>query len=233
MKSVSRRKAPNSANTRRKKNDGLGPIEAATWPNVIPSNLLDGRGRVRLQGYDVVDDLSRHYSESEIFFALLGGRFPTRRELEYLELAFAVAIVTLTPGHASIHGGKLARLTRARPAAIAGAAATIASDEAQRLAESVVDARPKKSLLLHLERSPRAFVAAETRTRSVRARNATQLLRGLLEFAGLEVSVNNVLQVVLRARLPVILAEVFYADAISFKDYPMRVPDYEYVGARS
>lgn len=110
-----------------------GPIESTTWPEHLTSRAVDG---TRLFGYDVQEDLARHYRLSDVLFLALTGELPD----DACGRAFETALVfasTMSAGKAPIHATMLARLCGARSGGIFSIAALSLGEDAESLVARV------------------------------------------------------------------------------------------------
>lgn len=82
-----------------------GPFEELDWPDHLTAMVVESTPRPRLHGYDIEQDLARHYTLAESMFIALVGRAPTRGQGRAFEIAlmFASACpVNEAPTHTAI-----------------------------------------------------------------------------------------------------------------------------------
>jgi hypothetical protein len=221
-----------------------GPLEGkGAFPDQLTARVVTPGARPRLHGYDVEDDLAKHYSPTDLAFLSLTGELPTAE----VAAAFGVALVFLVPvsiAHASVHGASLARLCGATTSAVLGVTAIGLAEQARSLLAAHAE------LLSWLEKKDGALPEA-FRARTSEDREAVDRLRAALAvtgFGGLElepcpsrdaalimllhaVGIRRGSQLeaaIVAARLPAAMAEALTGKVVNFNHYPINLPRYEY-----
>jgi hypothetical protein len=221
-----------------------GPLEEkGAFPERLTARVVTPGARPRVHGYDVEEDLARHYSPSDLLFLSTTGELPAPGPAA----AFGVALVFLAPvsiAHASVHGASLARLCGATTSAVLGVTAIGLAEQARSLLSA------HAPLLAWLDARngplPAAFLAENADERAAVAR-----LRGALSeigFAGVDLEpcpsrdaallmllhslgirrASQLEAVVVAARFPTAMAEALAGKTVNFNHYPINLPRYEY-----
>jgi hypothetical protein len=112
-----------------------GPIEDATWPAQLELHVLDPGPPLRLQGYDVLDDLLPHVPWSEQLLLAFAGELPTPQHAAWLELALRLLAYD-EPASAPTHVGLLAHMLVAPPASVVAVAAGALAQQAAAMVEA-------------------------------------------------------------------------------------------------
>lgn len=221
-----------------------GPIEAHPWPETLTARVVTPGARPRLHGFDVEQDLARHYSFGELVLTALTGEAPEPATGR----AFEVCLAFLAPicvAEAPCHAARLAQNSGARPCGVLATGAVGLTEQARWVIEE------HGELLAWLGGEGKALPA---RYKAIDSgdRKAVQRLRRALEATGVTDEVLSqdptrttaLLAVLYRcgltraeqletvwvlARLPALAAESFSARAGAIRDYPLRLPEFEYV----
>jgi hypothetical protein len=224
-----------------------GPIESFPWPSRITAHVVMPGTAPRVHGYDVQEDIARHYSFSDTVYLALTGSLPTPENSH----RFGVTLVFLSPcsvAEAPAHAAVLARLCVAKSAGVLQVGAIGLAEQAAFLA------RELESLRVWLadtgEVFPVAHVAGSAEERAAVERFRLALGPGAGTVPGLDRSptllaalfcalfssgLTTVAQwttVFMVARLPVVAAEAFAARPGDFREYPMDLPHFEYTGGK-
>jgi hypothetical protein len=221
-----------------------GPVDSTPWPLDLTSRVVDDAPEgPRIHGYDVRDDLARHFSFAEVVLTTLAGQAPSRE----VGRAFEIALTFLSPmsiGEAPAHAGSLARLCGARASGVLAVACLALTEQSRAL----VDAQA--NLLAWLDK-PSGALPSSARAVSDGDRAAVAKLRqaiapmnapGLDADPSLDAALLAVLHAcglttrdgieaaLLVARIGCAAAEGFAVKPASFRDYPMNNPPHRYVG---
>ncbi|MEP7123374.1 MAG: hypothetical protein ABJE95_20780 [Byssovorax sp.] len=225
-----------------------GPFDREPWPERLPATVVDPRGEPRIHGYEVRRDLARHHGIADLAWLAARGELPTATERE----AFEVAVIWLAPvhaGEAASHAGILAKLVGALPSAVISTIATglaeLGRTERDALApwlswldapigapppcavEAAPDADAADAHAWLVERTAVWFGPDAALPESpVLGRVAGG--HALLHRLGLR-DPQLVEGVVTWARLLIVIAETASLRAGAVRDYPARLPDYQYV----
>jgi hypothetical protein len=220
-----------------------GPLESADFPETLTARVVTPGGCPRLHGYDVENDLARHYDPSDVLFLSLTGELPAPN----VSRALAVVLTFLAPlsiAHASVHAASLARLCGTTTSSTIGVAAIVLAEQARSLLEE------HAGLLTWLETGGEDL---PLRFRSVDAEDVAscERLRAALAGVGFEVpellldptrcaALVSVLfrcglsqraqleAAIVAARLPTAVAEALSEKVVDFANYPTNLPRYHY-----
>jgi hypothetical protein len=219
-----------------------GPLDDAPWPDKLTARVVTPGSRPAIHGYDVEEDLARHYSFAETVLLALTGEIPTPEQ----GCAFEVVLQFAAPApvnEAPTHAAVLARICAGTTSSIQGTAAIALAEQARVVVE---EHRGWIEALSGAIASvpPEHRAASEDERASVdRLRRA---LRGSVDVPALAHDVNRSAAVVaslhacglraaeqvecalLLAKLPVAMAEALATPAGSYRDYPLLVPPIAY-----
>lgn len=213
-----------------------GPVETHAWPPQLSARVASTDGRIH--GYDVVEDLSRHYSFAEQTYLALTGALPDAAQVRAFEWALSILSAT-SIAEAPVHCATVVRLCGASTGAAyaAGLAA---------LTEQATDLVIRHASLLEWLDGTREALPAEHAARTARDRRvASEARRALAELEILEETLlsaeatvltvlhragvrepSAMIAVVTMARLPVLAGETMAQRPLAFRDYPMDLPDF-------
>jgi hypothetical protein len=220
-----------------------GPLESGQFPDMLTARVITPGCEPRVHGYDVENDLARHYGATDLVLLSLTGELPS----EAVRAAFEVAWLFLAPvsvAHAGPHATLLARLCGATPSATLGVAAIGLAEQARvllaehhellRSLRSRADALPAR----YQSREPDQLAAVQRLNEALEGielvvpalaqcptRDAALL--SVLFACGLKRPEQLQAAVVL-ARLPSALAEGFAERATNFGNYPINLPAFVY-----
>lgn len=226
-----------------------GPFDRTPFPAQITARVVSpGNGEDRrIAGYAVAGDLARNHGMVEVAWLAWRGELPSAAERE----AFDTALVLLSPvhvGEAPAHAACLARLSGARPAATVAVSAVGAGElsehEGGELAPWFAWLAHGKGDVPAAARHPGADVAWTAMQAGLSAR-----MRGWFGAGGalpdvplrrvacayailfhLGMRPGLVLEAMVAwARLPAVIAEASHVRIGAIRDYPARLPDYQYV----
>jgi hypothetical protein len=208
---------------------------------------VQGGAQPRIFGYDVQDDLARHYSFGETILLCLTGEVPNR----VTGKAFEIALTFLAPvpaGEAPSHASGLAHLLGADAGGVATCAAIGLAERARYLVAQHTD-------LLSWFAAPDTDFPAAKLSAAAPNQEAVERLCALLKESGFDSRVlpkaSTLLAVILGvlyacglrrpaqfeaavciAGLPSVIAEGFAAKPYDFFNYPMNLPAFRYVEDR-
>lgn len=221
-----------------------GPLENGwEFPEKLSARVITPGDRPRLHGYDVEDDLARHYGPSDVLLLTLTGELPSGP----VGRAFAVALVFMSPvsvAHASTHAAVVGRLCGAPAASTFGVAAIGVAEHARALVDE------HEELLAWL-RAPRGPLPERYRASSLPEEASVERFERALASTGLAVpgiglkpardaAIVMVLHAcgfrrrerleaaITLARLPSALAEALAERPTNFGNYPINLPRYAY-----
>ena len=222
-----------------------GPVESFPWPTRLAAHVVMPGTAPRLHGYDVQEDIARHYSFSDTVYLALTGSLPTPENSH----RFGVALVFLSPcsvAEAPTHAAVLARLCVAKAAGVLQVGAIGLAEQAGFLAGELEDLRVWLADTsgafppAHVAASPGERAAVE-RFRfalgpgAVPGLDQDPTLLGALFCALFALGLTTQAQwttVFVVARLPVVAAEAFAATPGDFRGYPTDLPHFEYTGGK-
>lgn len=222
-----------------------GPIEQTPWPAQLVGHVASPEPTPRIHGYDVEDDLARHYNHTERVLLTITGELPDAAAAGAAEVALAFlapAPVSLAPAHTAL----VARLCGASSSALVGIAAVTLGEQARAEVQQQAElldwlAGPRQPQLpacaLATDEQQRASVRRIRRALQQRNvadalprdadLNRSAALLALLFFCGLR-SEEQLVTFEVIARLPCVMAEALCYAPRQFKDYPMDLPEFAY-----
>ena len=222
--------------------DDHGPVEDTPWPTRLEAHVVTPGPAPRIHGYDVHDDLARHYGFGEVVLLTLTGQPPSVGVGRVFEAAL-VDLAPVTVAEAPAHAAVLARLCDADPA---GTVATGAIGLAEQARERITRHRAALEAL----RAGRPWAECDGRCEGAdalaEARIAERLretglvaprlagpvcaeAEGLATLAALGLTEPwQLLAALVVARLPAVAAEAQAVTPRSFPSYPMNLPPFVY-----
>jgi hypothetical protein len=191
-----------------------------------------------IHGFDVERDLARSFTFGEVMLLALTGREPDRARGRAFEVAMTF-LSSVSVAEAPAHAAVLARVCAAPAAPLLGSTAIAAGERAQAIASA--HAETIAWFLEGGELPARAIEENDVRTREALIASLgadapdflrlplsrTAALLGLLIWCGLDTE-ERLIGAIAIAALPTSLAEGFAARPLSFDDYPIRLPEFEY-----
>jgi hypothetical protein len=220
------------------------PLDEAHWPEKLAARVVAPGPRPAIHGYDVEEDLARHYSFAEMMLLALTAQIPSAEQGKAFEVALQF-VCPCTVNEAPTHAAILARVCAGTTSSIQGTAAIALAEQARvRIAEhrswiealsgpiaGVDDAhRPsnddERASVDRLRRAIRGTFAVPALSHDV-GRFAAIL--AVFYECGLRQAEQMECALVL-ARLPVAVAEALATPAAGYRDYPVHLPPIEYVG---
>jgi hypothetical protein len=224
-----------------------GPIESHEWPAKLAAHVVEPCASPRIHGFDVQQDLARHYTPTDIAFLALTSDLPvdaeTSRALEVALAFLAPTSVAEPPAHAA----SLAQICGARPAGVVSIAAVTLAEQARVLYDEHAAIIPR--LLVGSLNGAAASVAArdgEERAAVERLRDALGTFARRVPALGYDLRLDTAIVAVLLAcglrtreqlevivtvaRLPAACAEAFAWKQGDLRAYPLDLPHFEYEG---
>lgn len=222
---------------------GSGPLDSAPWPEKLTARVVTPGPRPTIDGYDVEDDSARHYSFAETVLVALTGQCPSAGQGR----AFEVALTFFAPGpvnEAPTHAALLARICAGTTSAIQGTAAIALAEQARVIVAehgAFIEGLPGRQPASE----PLAVGPGTEDERESVARLRTAL-RGTLDVPALADDVGRIPAILatlhscglrtpaqiecalVLAKLPVVLAEVLAHAEMSYRDYPVLLPQIAY-----
>lgn len=220
-----------------------GPFDDATWPSKLTARVVTPGESPRIHGYDVEEDLARHYGPSATTLLALVGELPSDERARAFDVAtsfLSPAPVNEGPAHATV----IVRICNVSTSAIVATAALALGEQARVLIEE--HAGWLRCLDTGSAASPGEWVArdASDRRSVERLRAAldgtgvsvpmvnldigrTPALLAVLHFAGLR-SADRMVAAIVMARLPVAVAEGLATPTHTYKDYAVELPPIRY-----
>ncbi len=220
-----------------------GPIEDNEWPDKLKAHVVTAGAAPRLHGYLVERDLAKHYRFTDTTLLALTGELPSDAE----GAAFDVAMMFLAPlsvAEAPAHAAALARICGARSSAILAAAAVTLAERARFIVArcgKLLDwlAAPDDALDPSFAPAGEEDGASVKTLRAALARKGVEIellakplsreaaLVATLWFAGLK-RPEQLEAALVMASLPAVVAEAHCHDVASFREYPMKLPPFDY-----
>jgi hypothetical protein len=218
-----------------------GPAEGQPWPDRLTARVITPGPRPHVHGYDVEDDVARHFRFGESVLLALTGIAPdeeTGRRFE-IALTFASALaVTEAPTHAAV----IARTCAGSTSAVIGTAAVALAEHARWLVDR------HAPLLAWLEAGAEGEVPAIARATDDDDRASVARLRDLLgkqascvapdlsrDAALLSLlhscgsrTAEQIEAALVVSRLSTTMAEALAATRGGLRDYPLNVPPFVY-----
>lgn len=224
-----------------------GPIESQEWPATLAAHVVEPGTSPRIHGYDVQNDLARHYSPTDIAFLALTSDLPvdaeTSRALEVAMTFLAPASVAEPPAHAA----SLAQICGARPAGVVSVAAVALAEQARVLYDEHAAIIPRL-VIGSLNGSAKTVASRDDEERAAvqRLRVALGSFTRRVPSLGYDLRLDTAILAVLLAcgirtreqvevvvtlaRLPAACAEAFGWKPGDLRAYPMDLPRFEYDG---
>jgi citrate synthase len=218
------------------------PLDEAPWPDKLTARVVAPGPRPTIHGYDVEEDLARHYSFAETVLLALTGKIPTAEQGRAFEVALQFAApspISEAPTHAAV----LARVCAGTTSSIQGTAAIALAEQARSLVDEHRGWVQQLSSAAAILCTEAGTVSAQERESVDRLRRA---LRGTIDVPALahDLSRSAALLATLHAcgltnaeqmecalvlaKLPVATAEALATPAGSYRDYPLLVPPIVY-----
>ena len=229
-----------------------GPVDDGKWPLELTARVVDEtgvdadgkRGAPRIHGYDVHDDLARHFSFAEVVLTSLTGIAPTKD----VGRAFEIALTFLSPAsiaHAPAHAASLAQMCGSRPAGVLGVACLGLTEEGRWLLDTHAELLVWLADAHDSKRAPPASACAtndddRAAVSRLRALVAPLVVPGLDADLALDAALLAVLfacglrsresiePALLIARVACATAEAFAVKPAAFREYPMNNPPFRY-----
>ena len=219
------------------------PFDAVEWPDKLKARVVTPGPAPRIHGYDAEGDLALHYRFSDTILLALTGELPD----EETGRAFEIALHFLAPSSVAeppAHCGVLARLCGARTSGVLGVVALAAAEQSQFLVEGHADLiawfeRPEGGPPARHLAGDEAGLEAVSRLRAALFRTGfacpaldaglsrEAALLAVLHACGLRTSERMQAAIVI-SRLPCAFAEASSVSPTAFKEYPMKLPPFEY-----
>jgi hypothetical protein len=225
------------------------PVDAFPVPERLTARVVSPDERPRLHGFDVHEDLACYYTPTETLLLTLTGELPDLRQARMAEIALIFASpvrVCEAPSHAAV----IARMLGGRSSGVLSLAATVLAEQLR----TILGQHAGVTTWLRggaVGSPPQADCAADDSTRSQVERLRSALRRssaypqpldaplamwpailtvlfcsGLTEPWQIEAALAS-------CRLPVVLAEAMAVEPGSFRDYPIRLPEFAYQHERA
>jgi hypothetical protein len=220
-----------------------GPVEEYPWPTQLDAHVVTPGHEPRLHGYSVEADVAKFGGFVETILLSLSGELPSAEQRRVFDIAITF-LAPLSVAEAPTHAAVLARICGARSSAVVGITAVA-------LAERAHDLLLQHAALLHWLGTPDAAFPDGCHADSSAERESVQRLRalvpasvqrtpifvhdpsrtaallGLLHFSGLR-RPEQLEPVLVLASLAPAIAESLAREALSFREYPMQLPPFEY-----
>lgn len=221
-----------------------GPVEDHQWPTQFDAHVITPGHAPRVHGYSVESDIAKFGGFAETVLLSLTGELPSAEQCRAFDLALTF-LAPLSVAEAPTHAAVLARICGARSSAVVGVAAVA-------LAERARDVLAQHAPLLHwLTASDSQFpdsyrASSAPEHESVRRLlellpasfhdaaifrhdpGRTAALLGVLHLTGLR-RPEQLETVLVLASLGPAIAESLARQPLSFREYPMQLPPFEYV----
>jgi hypothetical protein len=221
-----------------------GPIEDMPLPKSLLAHVVDGVDQPRMHGYDVQQDLARHYRFSELLFLALTGDLPDEDAARALDVALVFASPAFA-GDASTHAAIVSRVCGPRASSVFSVAATATAEHVR----TILDRH--ETILARLAIGALNGSAVKYAPRDAQEEQSVQRLRTALGAfcakvpaigynIGLETAIiatltacglrnRDQLEVVLSsARMPAACAEALAWKPGDLRAYPMDLPSFLY-----
>lgn len=220
-----------------------GPLESARFPELLSARVITPDAEPRVHGYDVENDLARHYGATDLVLLSLTGELPSDAARAGFEIAW-LFLAPVSVAHSGPHATVLARLCGATTSATIGVAAIGLAEQARTLLAE------HDELLCWLKAKGEAL-PERYRSQAPEQRSAVARLLEALAPSGLSVPAlhrdptreaalisllfacglrrpQQLEAAVVLARLPSALAEGFAERATNFGNYPINLPRFAY-----
>jgi hypothetical protein len=223
---------------------GTGPIEDHPGPSKLPARVVTPGSQPRIQGYDLQEDLVRHYSAAEIHLLTLTGEPPSSEVGRAFEVALAFLAAT-TVAEAPAHAAGLAQLCGSPASGTLSAGALTLAQQAEQAFEHLdvlrawlrdgqtdipseltsEDPAEARAVSRFRRALPERFAAMPMLSGRPRLREA---ITAVLLGCGLR-HLHQLMTVWILARLPAVSAEAFGVEPGRLDCYPMHLPPFHYV----
>lgn len=221
-----------------------GPIEDLEWPTRIRARVVEPGTAPRVHGFDVQNDLARHYRFGETILIALTGEAPDEATGRAFEIAmiFGSAISVL---EAPAHAAMLSRVCGARPSGIEAVAATTLAERARSIYDELEPAIPRLLVGSLNGMAPRLAPRSAAEREAVgRLRTALGAFASRMPALGYDLNLDAAILAVLlacglRNREPIecalcvagiatTCAEAFAATPGDHRSYPIDLPKFVY-----
>ena len=218
-----------------------GPVEAGKWPDRLMARALSPSDPPRLWGYDVHQDLARHYRFSEVLWLAATGEVPeAARQAEVLECVL-IFLAPVTVAEAPAHAATIANLCKSSLASVVSVGALTLAQQGQWVLNHHAELWPwgeAPQFPAALRGAPEDGPAvARLEAALARLGRESRIFREspALVTAGLAVlfelgftEPRQLLSLWMSCKLPCVLAEAFAAPAGRLNEYPLDLPRFEY-----
>jgi len=196
------------------------PVEDHAWPSQLPAHVTTDGERPRVQGFDLVGDLARHYDFGEFLVTALTGIPPNASWGRAVNMALVV-LAGASVRQASVHAATIARRCGADDASVLATGLLGLVEEA-----SWQLAQPQAAGT-HDSAGFWEMLPEEVRSSVPRERTVEATALAVLTRSGLDAGIQSMMALCL-ARLPALVAEVCSVRSGDICGYPMRLPNFEY-----
>jgi hypothetical protein len=214
-----------------------GPAYLLPCPDRLKARVVRPGPEPLLHGYDVERDLARSFGFGEVILLALTGREPERERGRAFEAAMTF-LSAISVAEAPAHAAVLARVCASPAAPLFGSTAIAAGERARAIVSAhawVLEWMRGGELRAHAlgeedARAREALIAAIGPGAPELLRqplSRTAALIALLVWCGLD-SEERLISALALAALPASLAEGLAARPLSFDDYPIRLPEFDY-----
>lgn len=220
-----------------------GPVEDYPWPTELDAHVVTPGHDPRIHGYSVEADVAKFGGLAEMILLSLTGELPGLEQCRAFELAMTF-LAPLSVAEAPTHATVLARICGARSSAVVGIAAIALAERARHLLEqyagllrwldtpdSPFPASCHAGSLAERVSIERLLALLPTVAREVPVfredPSRTAALLAVLHFSGLRRAEQLEPALVLASLAPT-MAEGLARNPLSFRDYPMQLPPFQY-----
>lgn len=219
-----------------------GPFERLRWPDKLEAWVWAAGARPRVHGYDLHEDIARHFGFAELVLTSLVGRAPSPEEgqlFEVVMLFLSPAFVSESPAHAAV----VARTSASRWPAVMACGSTVLAEQAHALVEQHAELLQwlddpslpfPESARCHDDEERRAVerfsALANDSTLSIPALAHDPTLFAAILAAAHRCGIGDAERmstVIVVARLPAVLSEAL-RPAGKLRAYPMDLPHFTY-----
>jgi len=226
-----------------------GPIEDKELPQKLEARVVTQDAAPQVHGYDVHEDLARHYGFADLVLLGLTGELPSAETSRAFEVALTFA-APVSVAEAPAHAAVVARVCGPRVASVVGVAALGLAEQAREILDRHDHLLPKLAIgSLNGSAQKVAPKSAEERAAVERFRAALGSFCARVPTIGYDVGLDTAilatliacgltsrerLEVALTcARLPLVCAEALTWKPGDLRRYPMNLPRFVYDGGAS
>ena len=220
-----------------------GPFDGNEWPDKLNAHIVSTDEKPTVYGYDVEEDLVRHYHFTDFIFLTLTGELPASNKSAAFEIAMFF-LAPITVAEAPSHAAGLAQLCGGSTSSVLATGMVALAEQARFLLE-------KHTCFLEwldgkMEKLPDVFFAKDDAERAS-VKRMTRLIKGTeLDVPALQLGLTRTASLIavfyecglnrrewietafVLARSPCVAAEALAVSPGNLRGYPMNLPRFHY-----